>query len=114
MFAPSEFAPNFQSALTAFAPKYAYYLEYFSFFKREKNYLEYFSFFKRGKSVTTLVIGGGELEKSTERTRWVRTRLGAKPASFNRSEIDTYATLRATILGVGARSSLVTMYSDGL
>ena len=30
------------------------------------------------------VIGGGELEKGRERTRWdVRTRLGAKPASFN-------------------------------
>ena len=52
------FAPNrvrthrvrtqLQSTLTAFTPKYAYYLEYFSFFKREK-------------SVTTLEIGGGEL-----------------------------------------------------
>ena len=31
--------------------------------------------------MTTLVIGGGELEKGRERTRWVRTRLGAKPAS---------------------------------
>ena len=59
VFAPSEFAPTFLSTLTAFAPKYAYYLEYFSFFKREK-------------SVTTLVIGGGELEKGRERTRWVR------------------------------------------
>ena len=32
--------------------------------------------------MTRLVIGGGELEKSRERARWVRTRLGAKPASF--------------------------------
>ena len=65
------FAPNrvrthrvrtqLQSTLTAFTPKYAYYLEYFSFFKREKNYLEYFSFFKHEKSVTTLEIDGGEL-----------------------------------------------------
>ena len=55
--------------LTAFAPEYAYYLEYFSFFKREK-------------SVTMLLIRRGELEKGRERTRWVRTRLGAKPASF--------------------------------
>ena len=79
------FAPNrvrthrvrtqLKSTLTAFAPKYAYYLEYFSFFKCEKNYLECFSFFKREKSVTTLVIGGGELGKGRERTRWVRTRL---------------------------------------
>ena len=83
MFAPTEFAPNFRVyILTTFAPKYAYYLKYFSFFKCEKNYLECFSFFKREKSVTTLVIGGGELEKGMERTRWVRTRLGAKPASF--------------------------------
>ena len=69
------------------------YLEYFSFFKREKNYLECFSFFKREKSVTTLVIGGGELEKGRERTLWVRTRLGAKPASF-RSAVGLPATDR--------------------
>ena len=47
VFAPSEFAPNLiQTTLTAFAPKYAYYLEYFSLFKGDKNYLEYFSLFK--------------------------------------------------------------------
>ena len=51
-------------------PKYAYYLEYFSFLKREKR-------------VTTSVIGGSELEKGREQTWWVRTRLGAKPASFD-------------------------------
>ena len=64
MFAPSEFAPNFQRTLTAFAPKYTYYLGNFSFFKREKSYayyLEYFSVFKHEKRVTMLVIGGGEL-----------------------------------------------------
>ena len=77
MFAPIKFAP---STLTMFAPKYAYYLEYFSFFKHEKNYLECFSFFKHEKSVTTLVIGGGELEKGRERT-W----LGVNPASFKRN-----------------------------
>ena len=32
--------------------------------------------------MTTLVIGGDEPEKGRERTWWVRTRLGAKPASF--------------------------------
>ena len=51
VFAPSEFAPNLiQTTLTAFAPKYAYYLEYFSLFKGDKNYLEYFSLFKGDKN----------------------------------------------------------------
>ena len=49
-YAPPGSRLYFQRTLTAFTPKYAYYLEYFSFFKCEK-------------SVTTLVIGGGELEK---------------------------------------------------
>ena len=44
--------------------------------------LEYFSFFKREKNVTTLVIGGSEIEKGRQKTRWVRTRLGAKSSSF--------------------------------
>ena len=60
-FAPNRVRTQLQSTLTAFTPKYAYYLEYFSFFKREKNYIEYFSFFKHEKWVTTLEIGGGEL-----------------------------------------------------
>ena len=102
MFTLSEFAPNFQSALTTFAPKYAYYLEYFLFFKREKNYLEYFSFFKRGKSVTTLVIGhvgGGELEKGRERTR-----SGAEPASFSPgsfSQLKIKRTENSKLLKIG-------------
>ena len=94
--------PSSHLTLTTFAPKFAYYLEYFSFFKREKkNYLECFSFFKREKnylecfsflkcekSVTTLVIGGSERGKCEVRTRTVRTRLGAKPAS---SENDVHS-----------------------
>ena len=36
-FAPNRVRTQLQSVLTAFTPKYAYYLEYFSFFKREKS-----------------------------------------------------------------------------
>ena len=59
-------APNRVRTLTPFTPKYTYYLEYFSFFKREKNYLE-----KRDY-----------VRDRWMRTRWVRTRLGAKPSSL--------------------------------